>query len=443
MSGKYFKSLLSKLDKRSARVCIVGMGYVGLPLAIEACKTGFMVYGYDINPNKIALLSKGGSDVDDVPAKDVRKYLDNGRLYPTDNPEVLQDSDVAIICVPTPLSKYKEPDMSYIESAADKIAAHLHEGMLVILESTTYPGTTREYTVPKFESKGFKVGKDIFVAFSPERVDPGNPKWHTDNTPKVVGGVTQDCTNIACAFYMTFLEKIIPISSADAAEMVKLLENTFRSVNIALVNEMAMICDVLGLDIWEIIRAASTKPFGFMPFYPGPGVGGHCIPIDPHYLSWKLKALNFYAHFIELAGEVNYRMPEFALQGIVRHLNEHSKVLKGANVLVLGISYKRDISDVRESPALDVIKLLLEWGATVIYNDPYVLKLRWNDDFLESAELTEKLLKSVDLVVLTTDHSKYDYEWIAKNTALIYDTRNAFSAVSDPDGKIAVLGAKV
>ena len=440
MQEKHFKNLLEKIEYRSARVCVIGLGYVGLPLAMEACKAGYFVSGYDVNPVKVELLSKGKSDVDDVPSQDVRKYIDNGRFFPSDDPDVISDADIVLICVPTPLSRFKEPDMSYIEDAVEKVCDNIHPGMLIILESTTYPGTTREVLVPKFEKKGFSVGDDIFVAFSPERVDPGNPQWHTGNTPKVVGGAKEQCTNLASAFYLTFLEKVIPVSSADAAEMVKLLENTFRSVNIALVNEMAMICEKLGLDVWEIISAAASKPFGFMPFYPGPGVGGHCIPIDPHYLAWKLRSMNFNAHFIELASEVNYRMPNFAIDGIVAHLNNHGKCLKNSTVLIMGIAYKKNISDVRESPALDLIQLLMDWGADVIYTDPYVKKLRWGSDYIESAELTEELLKSVDIAVLTTDHSDFDYDWIAEHAPLIYDTRNAFSGVADEEGKIATLG---
>lgn len=439
---EYWDELNKKIESRDARVCVIGLGYVGLPLAIESCKTGFFVDGYDISKNKVQTLSKGLSDIDDIPSELVRKYIDNGRFFPTTDPDIIKRGDIVIICVPTPLSKFKEPDISYIEDATEKIAKNLHKGMLIILESTTYPGTTEEILKPRFEKEGYKIGEDIFLAFSPERVDPGNPKYHTGNTPKVVGGVSERCSKLAYAFYSTFLEleRVILVSSPTAAETVKLLENTFRSVNIALVNEFAMICEQLGLDIWEIIEAASTKPFGFMPFYPGPGVGGHCIPIDPHYLSWKLRAYNFYAHFIELAGEVNYRMPEYVVDRIIRHINNHGKILKGLNVLILGVSYKKNISDVRESPALDVMKLLEKGGAIVQYNDPFVPKIKWENGEKKSTELTENLLRSIDLVVLTTEHDKYDYSWIAKHANLIFDTRNAFANIPDPDRRIARLG---
>ena len=441
MEKNNFGELLKKIDSKSARIGIIGLGYVGLPLAMELCRAGFFVDGYDVSEEKVSLLSSGESDVDDVPSEEVRKNIDRGTFLPSTDSKILADDDIIIVCVPTPLSHFKEPDMSFIESAVEKIVENAHSGMMVLLESTTYPGTTAELVAPKIANTGLTIGEDVFIAFSPERVDPGNPKYHTGNTPKVVGGITDKCTQLASALYLTFLDKVVPVSSSSAAEMVKLLENTFRSVNIALVNEMAMICEKLGLDIWEIIGAASTKPFGFMPFYPGPGVGGHCIPIDPHYLEWKLKSLNFYAHFIELAGEVNYRMPSYVIEGIVKHLNRFGKHLNGSSVLVLGVAYKPNISDVRESPAIEVMKLLVDWGADVIYNDPYIPVLRWgDDDKIQSAELSEELLHSVDIVVLTTNHKDYNYQWIYENSSLIYDTRNAFSGIDDKDGKIARLG---
>lgn len=435
-----FGQLLRKIEDKSAKICVMGLGYVGLPLVMEFCEAGFFVYGFDVNDRKVKLLSSGESDVDDIPSERVKKQIDIGRFAPTTDPSVIDSCDVVLICVPTPLSATKEPDMSYIKSAVETLMSHSHKGMLVILESTTYPGTTREFIAQPFEKAGFVVGEDVFVAFSPERVDPGNKKWHTGNTPKVVGGVTQRCTQIASALYLTFLPKVIPVSSSESAEMVKLLENTFRSVNIALVNEIAMICEKLGLDVWEIIRAAATKPFGFMPFYPGPGVGGHCIPIDPHYLSWKMRSMNFYAHFIELAGEINYGMPARVVEGVIKHLNRKKKALNGADILVLGVAYKKDISDLRESPALKIIRLLLTYGANIIYNDPHIESISIEGKTLNSAELSEELLRSVDLVLLTTDHSSYDYEWIAKNAELIYDTRNAFDGIGDSEGKIARLG---
>ncbi len=435
-----FSVLDDKIVNKSAICGIIGLGYVGLPLAMVLCDSGFVIKGYDVNKAKVELLNSGCSDVDDIPAEKVKEHLQSGRFSATTDSSVLRDVDIAIICVPTPLSRFKNPDMSYVNDAVRKIIANIHSEMLIILESTTYPGTTEELIAQPIEQKGYTIGKDIFVAFSPERVDPGNIKWHTGNTPKVVGGMTEKCTRIAVDFYSSFLEQVVPVSSTAAAEMVKLLENTFRSVNIALVNEMAKICDKLGLDVWEITKAAATKPFGFMQFNPGPGVGGHCIPIDPHYLSWKLKSLNFYAHFIELAGEVNYNMPNYVLEGIMRHMNNHGRVLKDADVLFLGIAYKKDISDVRESPVLDLIKLVLDYGANVIYNDPYVPKLRMGNDYIQSVELGEELLENMDLVVITTDHSMYDYKWLAEHSRLIFDTRNAMHDILDYDDKIARLG---
>jgi len=435
-----FSVLEDKVVDKSAICGVIGLGYVGLPLAMVLCDAGFVIKGYDVSKAKVELLNSGCSDVDDVPSEKIKEHLQAGRFSATTDSSVLKDVDIAIICVPTPLSKFKNPDMSYVNDAVKKIIANIHPEMLVILESTTYPGTTEDLIAQPIEQKGYTIGKDIFVAFSPERVDPGNIKWHTGNTPKVVGGMTEKCTRIAVDFYSSFLEQVVPVSSTAAAEMVKLLENTFRSVNIALVNEMAKICDKLGLDVWEITRAAATKPFGFMQFNPGPGVGGHCIPIDPHYLSWKLKSLNFYAHFIELAGEVNYNMPNYVLEGIMRHMNNHGRVLNDADVLFLGVAYKKDISDVRESPVLDLIKLVLDYGANVIYNDPYVPKLRMGNDYIQSVELSEELLENMDLVVITTDHSMYDYKWLAEHSRLIFDTRNAMHDILDYDDKIARLG---
>ncbi len=435
-----FSVLDDKIVDKSAICGIIGLGYVGLPLAMVLCDAGFVIKGYDVSKAKVELLNSGCSDVDDIPAEKIKEHLHAGRFSATTDSSVLKDVDIAIICVPTPLSRFKDPDMSYINDAVKKILANIHSEMLVILESTTYPGTTEDLIAQPIEQVGYTIGKDIFVAFSPERVDPGNTKWHTGNTPKVVGGMTEKCTRIAVDFYSSFLEHVVPVSSTAAAEMVKLLENTFRSVNIALVNEMAMICDKLGLDVWEITKAAATKPFGFMQFNPGPGVGGHCIPIDPHYLSWKLKSLNFYAHFIELAGEVNYNMPNYVLEGIIRHMNNHGRVLKDADVLFLGVAYKKDISDVRESPVLDLIKLVLNYGANVIYNDPHLPKLRMGNDYIQSVELSEELLENMDLVVITTDHSMYDYKWLAEHSRLIFDTRNAMHDILDYDDKIARLG---
>ncbi len=433
-------ALMEKINSHTALIGVVGLGYVGLPLVVEFTGKGFHVAGYDILPKKVETLAAGKSDVDDISAESVSKIISNGLFKPSTDPKTLANADIHIICVPTPLSEYKDPDLSYIESATMRIVENFKPGSLVILESTTYPGTTEEIVAPMFERAGFTVGTDVFIAFSPERVDPGNPRFNTGNTPKVVGGMGTESVSLSVALYSSFLEKVIPVSSPAAAELVKLLENTFRSVNIALINEMAMICEHLKLDIWEIIEAAKTKPFGFMPFYPGPGVGGHCIPIDPHYLSWKLKAQNFYAHFIELAGEINYNMPNRVIEGILRHANDNSLVLKNADVLLLGMAYKNDISDVRESPSLEVMKLLEEWGAHVSFNDPFVEQIRWKGGIVHSEKITAERLAKANLVVLTTAHSTYDYDFVATNAQLIYDTRNGFRNVKHNRHKIAVLG---
>jgi UDP-N-acetyl-D-glucosamine dehydrogenase len=437
--GNTFKELLQKLEDKTAIVCVMGMGYVGLPLALEFCRAGYFVYGYDVNEARVERLKKGNSYVDDVKNEDLIPHIDSGRLLPTADPSVLARCDCIAIAVPTPLNKTKDPDISYILDACEKIKKHLHRGTLVVLESTTYPGTTEEVVLPILESTGFKVGVDFFLAFSPERVDPGNPVYNVHNTPKIIGGITQACTQLASAFYLGAVERIHPVSSAKTAEMVKLLENTFREINIGMVNEMAIMCDLLKVDIWEIIEAAKTKPFGFMPFYPGPGLGGHCIPIDPHYLSWKLKTVNYYARFIELAGDINSNMPRYVVRKTMEFLNEVKKPLKDSNVVLLGVAYKRDVSDVRESPALDVLELLEEKGAKVVYNDPYVPEIKWKDGVMRSVELTEELLENADIVLILTDHRVYDYGWIVEHSQLIFDTRNATSGYRSP--RIKRLGA--
>lgn len=431
--GTSFKTLLEKIEKHEAIVCIIGMGYVGLPLAIEFCRAGYRVYGYDINEEKIRSLKSGVSYVDDIKDDELKPHIISERLIPTSDESVIGFSDVVIIAVPTPLNKTKDPDISYILDATEKIKNNIHPAMMVILESTTYPGTTEEVILPALESTGLKVGRDFFLAFSPERVDPGNQHYKIHNTPKVVGGVTESCTLLASALYLGPIEKIYPISSAKAAEMVKLLENTFREINIAMVNEMAIMCDLLKVDIWEIIEAAKTKPFGFMPFYPGPGLGGHCIPIDPHYLSWKLRTVNYYARFIELAGDINSNMPRYVVRKTMEFLNEVKKPLNGSKVLILGVAYKRNISDVRESPALDIIELLEERGAHVIYNDPYVPFIHFKGEKRYSVELNEETLKSADIVIIVTDHSVYNYDWIVENSNLVFDTRNATKGSKKPN----------
>jgi UDP-N-acetyl-D-glucosamine dehydrogenase len=433
------KDLLKKIDNRTAKVGIIGLGYVGLPLAIEFGDEGFNVVGFDISEAKVNLINAGKSDIDDVPDARVANLVKAGKLIATTDPKLLKQVDTVSICVPTPLSKTKDPDVSYILAAVEWVKAYLHKDMLVILESTTYPGTTEDLILPLLEKTGLKAGKDFYLAFSPERVDPGNAKFATKNTPRVVGGITPGCTKAAKAFYEKVVESVYPLSSTKAAEMVKLLENTFRSVNIGLVNEVALMCDRLKLNVWEIIDAASSKPFGFMPFYPGPGLGGHCIPIDPHYLSWKLKSLNYYARFIELAGDINSHMPEYVIERIRRIMNKKGKALKGANILILGATYKKDIKDLRESPALDVIRLLEEEGAKVQYNDPHAPQIKWNDGYLRSVKLTPAVLKKADMAVIITDHTAYNYQWIVDNSKLVFDTRNAAKKVRKGREKIHLL----
>jgi len=434
-----YQKLKEKIEKRKAVVGVIGLGYVGLPLAVEFGGQGFKILGFDINKRKTDLINSGRSDIDDIKDEQVRKLVKKGLLKATTNFALLRNADCISICVPTPLSKTKDPDVSYILSAVNQVKKYLHPGQLVILESTTYPGTTEELIRPILEETGLKTGKDFFLAFSPERVDPGNKNFTIKNTPRVVGGTTPICTKMAQLFYEQIIHKVVPLSSTQSAEMVKLLENTFRSVNIGLVNEVALMCDRLKIDVWEIIQAADTKPFGFMPFYPGPGLGGHCIPIDPHYLSWKLKSLNYYARFIELAGDINSHMPEYVVERVNRALNTVKKTLNDSNIVVLGVAYKKDIRDVRESPALDVIKLLQNHGAKVKYNDPHVNSILMNSHIMKSTKLTSQLLKKSDCLVILTDHSAYDYDWIVKNSKLVFDTRNAAKLVKDNRERIIKL----
>jgi len=430
-------TILKRIQDRSAQVSVVGMGYVGLPLAVEFARGSFRVVGVDVSAEKVDLLNAGQSYIPDIPTKVVGDLVAEGLLSATTDYRALKDADAISVCVPTPLRKTKDPDMSYIVSAADEIAHYCHEGLLIVLESTTYPGTTDEIILPRLVSNGFEVGKDVFLAFSPERIDPGNKEFGVRETPKIIGGVTPACLEVASALYATAVDTIVPVSSTRAAEMAKLLENTFRAVNIGLVNEMAVMCDKLGLDVWEIVEAAATKPFGFMPFYPGPGLGGHCIPVDPQYLSWKLKTLNYNARFIELASDINGSMPYYVVDKVADGLNRRRKPLNGSRVLVLGVAYKRDVDDIRESPALDVIHLLDEKGAEVLYNDPYVPTLRHEGvPDLSSSELSDKLLAGVDCVVVVTDHSDYDWAWVAEHAALIVDTRNATSGLKAPQAEI-------
>lgn len=417
--------LKEKIVRHKAKIGIIGLGYVGLPLAMEFSKAGFDVTGIEIDKDKVRMINQGKCYIQDIKQGELEELVKNNKLKATVDFSVLKEMDAVSICVPTPLRKTRDPDISYIISAVEKVAKYLRPGQLVILESTTYPGTTREVILPRLEARNLRVGKDFFLAFSPERVDPGNKIYTISNTPKIVSGITKKCTSIAVTLYEQIIDEVVPVSTTESAEMVKLLENTFRIVNVGLVNEIALICDRLKLDAWEVIDAAATKPFGFMPFYPGPGLGGHCVPIDPHYLSWKLKTLNFYAHFIELAGEINSKMPEFLVSKIDAALNEREKSIKGSKILILGVAYKSNVSDIRESPALDVMKLLKERGGKVVYNDPYVPQV----EGLKSIPLTESSLRNADCVVITTAHSDYDYKQIVKNARLVIDSRNATKGI--------------
>ncbi|MBZ0279822.1 MAG: nucleotide sugar dehydrogenase [Anaerolineae bacterium] len=420
------QQLLDRLNNRQAKVGIVGLGYVGLPLAVEFAEAGFTVIGLDIAKDKVDLLNRGESYILDIPAERLKPLIDSGRFCATTDYEDLRQADTISICVPTPLRKTKDPDMSYIINSVDAIAQICREGMLVVLESTTYPGTTEEIIVPKLAHNGFRVGENVFVAFSPERIDPSNPQYGVRNTPKVVGGISPACTEVTVALYSTAVDTVIPVSSPTSAEMVKLLENTFRAVNIGLVNEMALMCDKLDIDVWEVIRAASSKPFGFMPFYPGPGLGGHCIPVDPHYLSWKLKTLNYTARFIELASEINTSMPMYVMDKITDALNDDGKAVRNSKIVVLGVAYKRDVNDVRESPALDILTLLEEKGAQVVYHDPYVERVRLEGTaVMTSTPYSQELLENADCVVIITDHTSFDYQHILDHSKLLVDTRNA------------------
>ena len=417
--------LADKILSKKAEVAIIGLGYVGLPLAVEVANAGFNVWGYELDEEKISLANSGKTYINDVSDEELLKIINSGKFKATSKTDCIKECDIVIICVPTPLTPNKEPDMKYIDAATKTISENLRKGQMVILESTTYPGTTTERILPMLESTGLKVGKDFHLVFSPERVDPGNKKFKTKDITKVVGGVTPKCTDLALKFYNQVVAKTFPVSSPNTAEMTKIFENTFRGVNIALVNEMTLICNKLGVDVWEVIEAASTKNFGFMAFYPGPGVGGHCIPLDPFYLAWKAREHNLYTHFIELAGEINDQMPLHVVQRATLLLNKAKKSVNGSKVLILGVAYKKDISDVRESPALHIIQELQKLGAKVFYNDPYVPNLIEEGIDLQSSEITDDLLKAADCVIIITNHSCYNYEEIADKTDILFDTRNA------------------
>ena len=417
--------LQEKIRNRRARAGVIGLGYVGLPLAVEFARAGLDVVGFDVDASRVEDVNQGRSYIVDMSDREMREILSSGRLRATNDFSALADMDTINICVPTPLRKTKDPDLTYIVSAVRSIRDHLRRGQLVILESTTYPGTTEEVVQPILEESGLRAGRDFYLAFSPERIDPGNPQFQTRNIPKVVGGHTPACSAAAQTLYEQCIETVVPVSSTRVAEMVKLLENTFRSVNIGLVNELAQMSHRLGIDVWEVIDAAKTKPFGFMPFYPGPGLGGHCIPVDPYYLSWKARMHDFEPRFIELAGIVNESMPRFVVERVTEALNRRSKSVRDSKIHLIGLAYKRGVNDVRESPALNVMKILFEKGAVLSYSDPYVPRLREEGLELASIPVEAALSNGCDCAVILTDHTEFDYEYIAKNSRAVVDTRNA------------------
>jgi UDP-N-acetyl-D-glucosamine dehydrogenase len=433
--------LLKSIHDHTARIGILGLGYVGLPLAAAFGEAGFQITGIDPDPHKVNTLNKGESYIQDVSDKLIAHLLKSGKLTATTDFSALRKCDAVSICVPTPLRKTGDPDMSFILSATDELAKYIHPGMIIVLESTTYPGTTREVLLPKLgKEKGLVVGQDFFLAFSPERVDPGREDWNTLNTPKVVGGITEECSEVAAAWYGEALKTVVQVSSAETAELSKLLENTFRMINIGLVNELAIMCERLGVDVWEVIDAAASKPFGFMKFTPGPGLGGHCIPIDPLYLSWKMKAFQYNARFIELAADINTNMPRYVVSRVIDAFNDRGETLKGARCLVLGAAYKPDIDDIRESPALDVIGLLQKKGAIVEYHDPYIPHLRTHDD-LEMVSVPDLMdaVHHADCVVIITNHSAYDYKAILNEAKFIFDSRNALGKMGKNNPKVVRL----
>jgi len=433
------QELLKRIESKDITVGVIGLGYVGLPLAVEFGKVGVRTIGIDIDSKRVDLLNAGVNYIQDVDDAELKALVSAGTFSATTDFSSLKHIDAVCIAVPTPLSKTKDPDITYILSVNSELQKYVHKNLVVILESTTYPGTTRELIQPALEASGLKVGTDVFLLFSPERVDPGNPVYQTKNTPKVIGGVTENCLKLGMAVYAHVMDELVPVSSPEAAELTKLLENTFRSINIGLANEMAIMCSKLGVNVWEVIDAAATKPFGFMKFTPGPGLGGHCIPIDPHYLSWKMRTLDYKARFIELASEVNAAMPEYVVELVGGSLNKVAKSVNGSKILLLGMAYKPDIDDVRESPALDVYALLEAKGAKVDFHDPYVSKIKFDSHFEESIELNMETLGQYDCVVITTNHSEYDFKAIVENSKLIVDTRNATKAFKNDN--IVRLGA--
>ena len=434
--SKYKAELLNKINNKTANVGVVGLGYVGLPLAVEKAAAGYKTIGFDIQDSKVNMVNEGENYIGDVVDTELKELVESGALKATTDFSFVKDVDTICICVPTPLDLYKQPDLSYVVESTKSVAKFLHKGMLVILESTTYPGTTEEVLKPLLEESGLKCGEDFFLAFSPERVDPGNKDYNTKNTPKVVGGCTEECTEIAAALYRNVLEgDIHTVSSPAVAEMEKILENTFRNINIGLANEMAILCKKMGIDVWEVIDAAKTKPYGFMPFYPGPGLGGHCIPLDPFYLEWKAKEYDYHTRLIETSGEINDSMPEFVLDNVMKILNTKKKALNGAKVLLMGLAYKPDIDDYRESPAFKVIELLEKNGADLVVNDPFCQEAKHNGKTYHSIDWKE-VIDDSDIVVITTNHSCYDYNEIVKRAKVVYDTRNATKEVKENREKI-------
>lgn len=418
-------SLLSKLENKEATIGVVGLGYVGLPLAVEKVKAGYKVIGFDVQQARVNQVNHGINYIGDVVDEELKEFTQSKQLMATTDYSLMQEVDAVAICVPTPLDIHQQPDTSYVEASAKEIAKYLHKGMLIVLESTTYPGTTEEIIQPILEETGLKVGEDFFLAYSPERVDPGNKKFKTKNTPKVVGGVTESCTQVAAAMYRNVLEgDVHEVSSPKVAEMEKILENTFRNINIALANEMAILCNKMGIDVWEVIDAAATKPYGFMPFYPGPGLGGHCIPIDPFYLTWKAREYNYHTRLIEIAGEINNSMPEHVVQRSMEILNKEGKALNGSKVLILGVAYKKDIDDYRESPVLPILNLLDEAEAKWEVCDPNIQQFKLNGEMVATVELTNQRIQEADLVIIATDHTAFNYEEIEKYSKVIFDTRN-------------------
>ena len=439
--------LLERIERREAVVGVIGLGYVGLPLAVAFAEAGFRTVGIDVDEARVKSVVRGESYIADVPSTTLaalvaRDETKEARLSAVADYGALEEADVAIVCVPTPLSKTKDPDLSHVVAATEEISSRLRPGMLVVLESTAYPGTTEEIILPRLQSangRDLVPGRDFFLAFSPERIDPGRTDWTVRNTPKVIGGVTEQCLEVAKKLYEAAVQKVVPVSSPKVAEMAKLLENTFRATNVALVNEIAIICSRLGVDVWEVIDAAKTKPFGFMPFYPGPGLGGHCIPVDPQFLAWKLRTLNYNARFIQLAEEINLGMPAYVVGKVTDALNDSGKPVKGSRVLVVGVAYKADVGDIRDSPALDVIDLLREKGATVSYHDPHVPRLDLDGRSMESVRLAKEELEGADCVVITTAHSSYDWQWVVRNSRLIVDTRGATRKVEASPGRVVRL----